>query len=370
MNNLDLLTACASLEGDGETYRRLRDLAEYPVSWASFPAEAERHGMGPLAYHHLHGAGIELPAEVSTALIGSYLRHRHDNQVRSRVLGQICAALEVADIPVLVVKGGALAHMLYPKPALRPMNDLDLLVDPADLERASFILNELGMAAPRPAIGQHGKGLTTVGITVEDTWVGVELHNDLFEEGFPASLTLRDLKSPPLAFSLGDQGPTAHTLGLEDLLWHLCMHLRFHTTVFLPWRLIWITDIIGIAEERAGRLDWDRVRSSYPEVSHMLSLIDCLCPLRPVVRERSGLIRKYLPEGIGQDFDGWPRHAIAEQQGKGLIRIVTDTLVPSEWWLRMHYGLSSDAPAWRQRWVMHPADILRRAAAMIMEQHQ
>ena len=370
MSNLDILAACVSLEGDAETYRRLRDLAEHTTSWASFPAEAERHGMGPLAYRHLQDAGVCLPTTVSMALMGSYLRHRHDNQVRARVLAQVVGALEADGIPVIVVKGGALAHLLYPDPALRPMSDLDLLVDTSDLDRAAGVLRELGMGKPAADAGQHGKGLSTAGVTIEDTWVGIELHSDLFEEGFPVSMTLRDLDTERLTFPVGDHDLVAQTLGLEPLLWHLCLHLRFHTTVFLPWRLVWITDIVGIAEERAGHLDWGRVHSYYPQVLDTLSLIDCLCPLPPSIRTSAGLERRRLPVGVGEEFDGWPRHSISGQHNKGLARILADTLGPSEWWLRLHYGLSADAPCWRQRYLLHPVAIIHQAASLLRERRQ
>jgi hypothetical protein len=334
-------------------------------SWTGFAAEAERHGMGPLAYRYLRAAQAPVPPDVMTALIGSYLRHRRDNGVRSRVLGDVVQALDAAGIAVLVVKGGALAHLLYPDPALRPMSDLDLLVDQAHLVKAGSILQELGMSAPAMDPGQGGKGLATAGRTVDDTWVGIELHTDLFEEGFPSSLTMRDICSEPLAFHIGTDGLAACTLGLEETLWHLCEHLRFHTTVFLPWRMIWMADIIGIAEGQAGPIDWDCVRSRYPEVPRMLSLVDCLCPLQQAVLDRAGLTRMRVPGGVGEDFGGWPRHSVAAQHDKGLWRTVYDTLVPSEWWLRLHYGLGVDTSAGRQRWVSHPLDISRRAAAML-----
>ena len=43
--------------------------------------------------------------------------------------------------------------------------------------------------------------------------------------------------------------------------------------------MIWMVDIIGVAEGRAGPVDWDVIRSRYPAVLRTLSLVDCLCPL-------------------------------------------------------------------------------------------
>jgi len=38
--------------------------------------------------------------------------------------------------------------------------------------------------------------------------------------------------------------------------------------------------------------------------------------------------------------------------------MLTDTFVPSEWWLRLHYGLNSAQPLFWYRWFKHPLYIL------------
>ncbi len=365
MGNMALLALCASIDADPERYSRLRNqLAEHPLG-PGLVDESERHGMGPLVYRHLKGAQAPIPGDVATTLTGVYVRHRHANAMRTRVLSELLDAFRANDIAVLIVKGGALAHTVYPDPALRPMSDLDLLVEPGKLDRAASTLEELGMGHPVVDPGQGGKGLTTAGKSCEDVWVGVELHTDLFETGFPASMTIQDLTVEPLTFRVGPDGPIGKTLGATDCIWHLCEHLRFHTTVFLPWRLIWMVDIMAVAEGRAGPVEWEKVRSRYPSVLRTLSLVDCLCPLTQSVRERAGILHSRTPRGVGADFHGWPRHALAEQRGKSGLAILRDTLAPSEWWLRLSYGLGASAPTARQRWLSHPAEILRHATDLL-----
>lgn len=369
MGNMATLSLCAYIEANSESYARLREHLAQNALEPGLVDEAERHGMGPLVYRHLKAAQASIPPAMATTLAGVYLRHRHANDIRTRILSELLDAFHANGISVLVVKGGALAHMLYPDSALRPMSDLDLLVEPKQLGHAATTLQELGMGQPVVDPGQGGKGLATAGKTCEDVYVGVELHTDLFETGFPASMSLQDLSAEPLAFRVGPGGPSAYTLGTEDLIWHLCEHLRFHTTVFLPWRLIWMVDIVAVAEGRAGPVDWGKVRDRYPSVLRTLSLVDCLCPLTEPARARAGIVRSRTPRGIGEDFDGWPRHSLADQGVKCRRVVLRDSLAPSEWWLRLHYGLDTDAPAWRQRWVAHPLDISRRAANMLIHRH-
>ena len=337
----------------------LAQLAQAVEDWPALLASAERHGMGPLVYRHLRAAEVSLPQSTASYLMGLYLRPRHANQVRARVLEQVLRAYHAADIEPLVVKGAALCHWLYPELALRPMSDLDLLVRPGQVERGRQILRELGMSAPLPPSGQVDKSLPTAGLHVDGVWVGIELHDNLFETGFGASMTLDDLTVQPLSFALGTDGVTAHTLGVEDSLWHLGEHLRFHTTVFLPWRLIWVADILGIAERYAAKLDWDHVARRYPRVLSTLGLLEHLRPLAASAREFIPIkAARRTPAGIGADFEGWPRYSWAQQRHKGLVRTLRDTWLPPEWWLRLHYGLDTEEPLWRERWFRHPGEII------------
>src|SRR6185436_15287113 len=58
-------------------------------------------------------------------------------------LGEILQACEQEQIEVLPLKGSLLATIYYAEPGLRPMNDLDLLVRPADEQRMLALLARL-----------------------------------------------------------------------------------------------------------------------------------------------------------------------------------------------------------------------------------
>jgi len=126
--------------------RKVAQLAHEVRDWTSFVAQAERHGVAPLVYRHLRAAQVGLPDEAVRALQGLYLAHRHANLVRAQTLTQVLRELDAVGIEALVVKEGALCHLLYPGPALRPMSDLDLLLRRSDIEPARRVLR-----APPPA---------------------------------------------------------------------------------------------------------------------------------------------------------------------------------------------------------------------------
>jgi hypothetical protein len=69
---------------------------------------------------------------------------------RQALLRRLLPALDGAGIKALVLKGGALAYLSYPEPTLRTMSDLDLWVQPGELDRAVAVAEGAGLAySPR-----------------------------------------------------------------------------------------------------------------------------------------------------------------------------------------------------------------------------
>ena len=109
-----LLINCARVADDPAHYDFLAQQAGTFTAWDCLAAEAEAHGLAPLLYSRLQAAGISLPLAVKRELQGLTLRHRLANQIRMQALAEILTTFETAGIPALVLKGAALAHLLYP----------------------------------------------------------------------------------------------------------------------------------------------------------------------------------------------------------------------------------------------------------------
>ena len=86
-----------------------------------------------------------------------------------RDLEEALAALEAAGVKVLIVKGPVLALHLYPRPDLRPMEDLDLLVEESEAGRAREALKALGYAARPGSPTELKRGSTTIDLEA-DLW--------------------------------------------------------------------------------------------------------------------------------------------------------------------------------------------------------
>ena len=383
------MALCSCAECDQERYHELAQEAARFTGWEEISAQAEVQGVAPLLYVHLKAAKVQLPVATKRELQGLYLQHRRANQIRMRVLRDILAAYDAVKIQALVLKGAALSQLVYPEPGLRPMSDLDILVPEYRLRRAQRVLTELGFNAPAPCSPTlPHRHLSAATLRTDGLVVQVELHHRLYSDyfdsvlshvhslmptAFSRSITRAPtpsrkpdgLTGPPRAFALEDL--TAHTLSHEDMLGHLCQHLVSHVNVWDSSRLIWIADIVSFAERFASEIDWEHVRRRHPVVLNTLSLLHFVTPLSDGLLGTARIKIGRAPERMGEEFKGWPRNRGAALRERGTKRILRDTFLPSEWWLRLRYRLGSARSLFWHRWVRHPLHIVGQAVRAALE---
>lgn len=374
-----LLASCARAECSAAHYGQLARLASQVAEWDQVPAQAEAHGMAPLLYVHLQAAGAPIPLNQKRELQALYLRHRHANQARTRLLGDIVTLYNAAGIRAIILKGAALAHIVYAEPGLRPMSDLDILVPLSQLQRAHSLLAELGFTVPPSFAPTPHRHLGAATLQREGLMLQVEIHHKLFSDYFDgvrayarsiiwpcgasrAAEKPDGLTAPPYPFTAA--GQAALTLGCEDMLWHLCQHLVSHVNVWDCSRLIWTADIVSFSERFARQIDWQRIRREHPSVLDTLSLLHCATPLSDELLDLAKIKTGRAPQGIGVNYQGWPK---IQARDKNIRRILSDTLLPSEWWLRLRYRLGSTRPMFWYRWVRHPLHILAQVARAMLE---
>jgi hypothetical protein len=198
--------------------------------WTDMVAMATRHGVAPLLYQRLtrEGSAPPAPGHVLQALREDFLMHGARNALFYQELGLVLRTLEQNHIPVIVLKGAHLAALAYEQIALRPMNDLDLLVHRADLERTASTLRDLGYVAEEEAEDleawcqehAHLPGM------LKPPWTAIEVHWTLLPPGRLRTIPIADLwaRSRPATVA----GAATRVLSPEDLLLHLCLHAASH----------------------------------------------------------------------------------------------------------------------------------------------
>ena len=106
--------------------------------WHTFTSRVITDGLSVLVYQRLKGVA-NVPAESLARLKQDYYRNVTANHMRLNELRRLGKLLEEKNIPLLVLKGGALALSVYKDPAERYMGDLDVAV-PSHQAQAAYQL--------------------------------------------------------------------------------------------------------------------------------------------------------------------------------------------------------------------------------------
>jgi hypothetical protein len=230
-----------------------------PPDWELFSAMADREGVSPLMYWKLKDSPVEVPPSTFNLLRSTYYQTLAQNTLMYQELERILEALDEAGIPVIVLKGAALAAMVYEDIGLRPMGDLDLLVYPKDFGEAENIIQSLGYGHTRPELlpGIHRKLAHEVSLKGGPGGnITVELHWGIIAGD-------KDQRSPDLAYFWEQTegwrtwehvfvfSPTVTILYLpaHQMLQHGSDHVR----------LIWLYDIHQLFSCNGGHLDYDQL---------------------------------------------------------------------------------------------------------------
>jgi len=226
----------------------------------------------PLIHCSIPHTALPLSEAARERCAQAYYRTVARNTLLYQELASILEALSDAEIPVVVLKGAALASTLYPSIGLRPMGDIDLLVPQARLPEALACLKALGYSELIPAmapglnriVGRHVglDGGRDIPLHVEVHWTLAAGEHDrhapsmawfwrqteewkLEGGGWKGESILR---SPSSVFQLT---PTAHLL-------YLAAHLALQHGVAQA-QPIWFYDLDLLVRRQGDRLDWDEL---------------------------------------------------------------------------------------------------------------
>lgn len=352
-----LLQLCARATTFPQLEEKISKSCASVTDWDGLLATAEQQGLAPLLHRHLTTLNLPIPAQAKRSLHLLALRHRGVNAVLMGCLKEVLALLAEKGIQALVLKGAALCHSLYPEIGLRPMRDIDLLIDRADIQTAQDLLKLAGFVestAPRPADHFH---LPSLHQKVGSVSVCIELHHALFPNCPPyyRQADFKSLAAKAQGFDLA--GTAAYQLGDEDMLWHLFEHGLHMPLTYEAFKLIAVADIVTLVEERLELIDWEAVARHDPQVLAALPLLHFLTPWQEKVIAKFAWPQRRSPAGIGQTFQGWPHLRLAEQRHKGRLDLLLDTFFPPEWWTRLYYGVANRRQWLICRWWHHPRHV-------------
>ncbi|MDP8236991.1 MAG: nucleotidyltransferase family protein [Candidatus Erginobacter occultus] len=218
------------------------------VNWEDLHARVKRHRLGPLFSRKLPGT-LPIPNWIREEWEEEYQRQLARAVLSGDCLREVLNLFARRGIETIVLKGGHLAETHYPHPALRPADDLDLLIRPGDGREAAKLLVKSGFLIQE-------KTTTAEKYLSPATGIFLELHTNLQtpQRRNPAfAIRIEDFRdeSTPARIT----GQETRVLSPEINLLYLAAHLSHHSFS----RLIWFYDLFLLIKQSPREIDWEKL---------------------------------------------------------------------------------------------------------------
>lgn len=257
----------AALRPDAVSQSWQQACEQAAVDWDDLAVRAIVLGLAPQLHRRLQDWDIEIPQRSAAKLAVTHQAHAQRNQAIFAQLDQIVAACAAQDVQPIALKGVHLAAAVYAEPALRPMNDIDLLFEPAEMARVVQVFNRLGYeqrhkaaelgagvtkhtstfrrsgnngSTPNPYLSAAGDRTVEPHVSLQESWYGLQVD------------VTPGMRSRAVTVTPGEQPLRA--LAAEDLLLHLSVHFTFHLIMGAP-ALVQLCDLLVVSQIQ--RLQWD-----------------------------------------------------------------------------------------------------------------
>lgn len=307
---------------DSET---VRSFLNGPFDWDRFVALAEENGASGLIASHisdLNSQGL-IPGPVAAHFATRAIGIAAMSMRTTAVVEQIYKIAAPLGIPLIVMKGAAVSHLLYENPSTRFSGDIDLLCKEEDYTRLHDALTSAGFVAEderqlpgkcsslETAFEQHfrtpGDGIP-IELHVDSIKLGVKPNNadSVWERAIPVNIGKT----------------TALSLSYRDLALMLPVHLHRHGFT----RLAWFKDIELLIKNHGHEIDWDLVVSDAEAEGATSSLWLTLGLLRDMLGTDlpEGLVQKLRPSPLtrlGWRLI-WPRKRVLALEASTKRRVV------------------------------------------------
>ena len=254
---IELLQACLSANKNKISTEKLNQVSN--AEWQKIFKQSIRFGVAPLIYESLKPfvSDISIPKKIKQNLREIYLHSTAKNVRLYHELSKVLFELHKAGIPVIVLKAAHLAEIVCDDIALRPMVDIDLLVQKKYLSPDVQKFQEMDYVPERHfwieaecETHHHLPAFSKPGATA------IEIHWSIARPIVPLKIDVDGLwkRAQPIKIS----GIETLVLSPEDLLLHLCLHISFFNQFTDGLRSF--CDIAVTIQHYKERLDWEQTR--------------------------------------------------------------------------------------------------------------
>ncbi len=260
------LLLCARIQLSKEEEQELRLLIAGPLDWNFLLTGAKRHAISPLVYYHLRAleASTQVPPMVWQKLEKDFQAARLRTMRQHFAVGKLLKTLNQAEVRIIPLKGIFLRETIFPDPALRVSGDIDLLIQPEDLDQTRQILRRLDYLPKGHSFFTDQylpeKHHHLVPYQLNNRDVEIEVHWNLAPPRYHLPVDMDGVweRSRPGQTT----GQEVNCLSPEDLLLHLAIHAGVYDRTRFQHPLIRLRHLIDIAEtvhSYQQKMDWDTV---------------------------------------------------------------------------------------------------------------
>jgi len=364
-----LLRICAN--PDGRFDADFASLSE--PQWQALKQKAWDKRVGPLVHRALERADWlgRLPGILASDFQAMVQWHSFTALRQVAGLARALAILDDQGIRPIALKGFALAYRAYPRPVLRPLRDVDLLVPEEQAETAQALLLGGDNYTHSPWAGRYGTEFGHQLPEIEDNEfeLTIEIHHRVNARGWaeePALLAkLRDEAEPLAVMGREVLVPSAHA-NMLHLIEHATLHHAFENGPNI------LPDIHFLAASQP--IDWDRLEVEAREMglANSLRLIAAVAGdlgatwVPPRLAGEAGSAAPFIETArtaMLQDTEDALRHKMLIRiggehgPGTGLAGAFVRALRPNPYQLAR---IAKTDPASPRRWLAYPVWLWRR----------
>lgn len=267
------------------------------IDWKGLLEDATYHGIAPIIYQNLKEANLKsIPDYFLENLKAIYYGNVRRNTRYFAELERVLKLLKETGVEPIVLKGGAMAEEVYKNIALRPLEDIDLLVKKFDLPAAKAVFERWGYASQKKIFQSKAHKEFEEEIRKPFEKFETELHFIKGEREYffdvhwnlliicdskikeAIQLDMERIWKRKKLYSFGTS--PAYLMSPEDLLIYVCLHLRERHLEKARSRLIWWYDIYKIIKTYENGFDWNYFLASVREYEACESIYPLILTLK------------------------------------------------------------------------------------------
>ena len=245
---LKLALQCCASSFRQRSERSVEFQLEPAVDWCRFVELARFHRIEGFVWAALSASSLPKGAAAALAKAASSIATRNLRAANeSRILLE---RFQAANVPLLFLKGLPVGALAYSNPMLKSAIDIDLLVDPMDLQVAAEVIRQSGYEQIAPAPSLNDRKLHAWHRSwKESVWGKRDLQIDLHTRPAdnPRLIPTVNVYSPRQCVGVSP-GVELPTLAGEELFAYLAVH-----GASSAWfRLKWVSDFAGLLQGKSA----------------------------------------------------------------------------------------------------------------------